>query len=432
MYFLYNLLLSLVTVFVLPLLLVSVLITGKYREGLGQRFGFIPRDILKDPSLKPRVWIHACSVGEVNVISPIINELKRIHPLSYIVVSNTTKTGHKYAKEIIKGASYYLYFPFDLWWVVRRVLRFVTPDVFVVSETEIWPNFLLVAKKLGIKTIMVNGRVSARSFDNYMKVRPFMKRVLQNLDVMSMIFEDSADRIISMGALPERVFINGNSKYDRLADQVHPNFEEEIRRILNISREEKVFVAGSTRGGEEEIIVEIYLRFIQVHPDMLMVIAPRHIERINEVEKILHRNNLEFVLKTELDRGNARQTKQVVIIDTIGDLFKVYSVGTIVFCGASLVPLGGQNVLEAAAWGKVVFYGPFMDHFLDAKELLEEVGAGIEIGDADDLVTIGLELMENPQKLRTLGEAGREAVMANRGSAKRNALLIKELLEEKI
>jgi 3-deoxy-D-manno-octulosonic-acid transferase len=304
--------------------------------------------------------------------------------------------------------------------------------MFIVSETEIWPNFLRTAKRLGIRTIMVNGRISVRSFGSYMKARFFIKRVLQNFDIMSMIMKSDADKIISMGALPERVLINGNSKYDRLADQVHRSFEEEMRRILSISREDKVFIAGSTRTGEEEVVIEAYLRFVKAYPDMLLIIAPRHIERTGEIEELLRKSRLEFVLKTELDKGKINRDKPVIVIDTIGDLFKVYSVGTIVFCGGSLVPLGGQNVLEAAAWGKVVFYGPSMEDFLDASELLERVGAGIEIKDADDLVKTGIKLLKDPETLRSLGEAGREAVMANRGSARRNAELIKELLEGNI
>jgi len=429
MYLLYNLLLIIATVLTLPAFCLYVLITGKYREGLGQRFGFVSSRTPNDPSLKPRLWIHACSVGEVIAISPIITEIKSIYPLSCIVVSNTTRSGHGFAKKALKDVSSCLYFPLDLGWVVRRALRAVSPDMFIVSETEIWPNFLRTAKRLGIKTIMVNGRISVRSFGSYMKARFFIKRVLQNFDIMSMIMKSDADKIISMGALPERVLINGNSKYDRLADQVHRSFEEEMRRILSISREDKVFIAGSTRTGEEEVVIEAYLRFVKAYPDMLLIIAPRHIERTGEIEELLRKSRLEFVLKTELDKGKINRDKPVIVIDTIGDLFKVYSVGTIVFCGGSLVPLGGQNVLEAAAWGKVVFYGPSMEDFLDASELLERVGAGIEIKDADDLVKTGIKLLKDPETLRSLGEAGREAVMANRGSARRNAELIKELLE---
>ncbi|MEW6616440.1 MAG: 3-deoxy-D-manno-octulosonic acid transferase [Thermodesulfobacteriota bacterium] len=432
MYLLYNLLVTAAAVLILPPLCLYVLITGKYREGLGQRLGFIQPQTPDSPSLKPRLWIHACSVGEIIVISPIITEIKKIYPSSCIVVSNTTRGGHGFAKKALEDVSSYIYFPLDLGWVVRRVLRAVSPDIFIVSETEIWPNFLRTAKKLGIKTIMVNGRISVRSFGSYMKVRFFIKRVLQNLDIMSMITKSDADKIISMGASPERVLITGNSKYDRLADQVHPGFEEEMRRILSISREDKVLIAGSTRTGEEEIVIEAYLKFIEVYPEMLMIIVPRHIERTGEIEELLRKNSIGFVLKTELDKGKMKRDKQVIVIDTIGDLFKVYSVGTIVFCGGSLVPLGGQNVLEPAAWGKVVFYGPFMEDFLDARELLERVGAGIEIKDADELVDTGTKLLKDPERLGFLGKAGREAVMANRGAARRNAELIKELLDGNI
>lgn len=430
MYFLYNLLLTLAVIFIFPFFFLYILITGNYRNGLLQRLGFNSFKTENDPSLTPRLWIHACSVGEVTAIHPIISEIKRTYPSSYIAVSNTTKAGHEYAKEIlVEDVSSYLFFPFDFLWVVKRVLKAVAPDIFVVSETEIWPNFLRMTKKLGITIIMVNGRISLRSFGRYMKAKPFMRVVLQNLDMMSMIGESDAKRIIAMGAPPERVYVNGNSKYDRLADQVNPCFVKEIRTVLHITEEDKVFIAGSTRNGEEEIIIEAYLRLISVYSNMVMIIAPRHIERRSDIEKLLHKKNLRFVRKTDLNKGKIRQDEQVVLIDTIGDLFKVYSVGTIIFCGGSLVPLGGHNVMEAAVWGKVVFYGPFMENFLDAKELLEEAGAGIEVKGVDDLVERSLRLMEEPERLLFLGEAGKKVVMANGGSARENALLIRELLD---
>lgn len=431
MYFLYNLLLTLAVLSIFPFFLLYVLITGNYRNGFLQRLSLNSFRAENDSSLTPRLWIHACSVGEVTVIHPIISEIKRIYPSSYIAVSNTTKAGHEYAKKTLKDVSSYLYFPFDFWWVVKRVLKAVAPDIFVVSETEIWPNFLRVAKKSDIMIIMVNGRISLRSFGRYMKAKPFMRVVLQNLDMMSMISENDAERIIAMGAPPERVNVNGNSKYDRLADQIDPCFEKEVRTVLHISDEDKVFIAGSTRNGEEEIIIEAYVRLISIYPDMVMILAPRHIERKSDIEKLLRKKKLRFVLMTDLNKGKIRQNEQVVLIDTIGDLFKMYSVGTIIFCGGSLVPLGGHNVMEAAVWGKVVFYGPSMENFLDAKELLEQAGAGIEVNGADDLVQGSLQLMQEPERLLRLGEAGKKAVMVNRGSARKNALLIQELLDRK-
>ena len=430
MYFLYNVLLTLALVCTAPALLLCIFITGHYRDGLRQRLGLVPYQGESDSSGKPKLWIHACSVGEVAVIHPIISEIRDIYPSSRIIVSNSTKTGHEYAKDTLEGVRSYLYFPIDVWWVVKRVLRTTAPDVFVVSETEIWPNFLRMAKKLGAMTIMVTGRISKGSFGRYMKVKPFMKTVLQNLDIMSMITQADADRIVAMGASPERVFTNGNSKYDRLVEKVRPEFQEEVRRTLSISEKEKVFIAGSTRKGEEEILIESYLKFVKVHADMVMILAPRHVERIGEVKKLLHLNKLDFVLKTDINKGKARRNEQVILVDTIGDLFKVYSTGTLIFCGGSLVPLGGHNVMEAAAWGKAVFYGPSMENFQDAKELLESVGAGVEITGADDLVEKGLQLLEEPERLESLGAAGRKAAMGNRGSARKNAKLIEELIEK--
>lgn len=408
-----------------------MLFTGKYRKSLRGKLGFIPPSLQKKMVGFPRLWINAVSVGEVIAVSSLVKALREIYPQACLILSTGTETGQEMAKRMVKEATAYIYYPLDLPWVVRRILNIVNPDLFINTETEIWPNFLCLAKKRGVKIILVNGRISVRSFGRYRKTSFFWRKVLENLDVMSMISEVDAERIKVMGAKPERVVVNGNSKYDALVSQIEPHFEDEMREILNINKEDKVFIAASTHRGEEKIVLQAYKRFLEKFPRMLLIIVPRHVGRVREVEEIIRKEELgSYLRRSQVEGGKQRTTEPIIILDTIGELFKVYSLGTLIFCGGSFVPRGGQNILEPAAWGKVVFYGPSMEDFLDARELLERAGAGILLENTEKLIEKGLDLLSHPEELRKRGEAGREAIMSCRGAGQRNAQLVRRLLDD--
>ena len=408
-----------------------MLFTGKYRKSFRQKLGFIPSSLQEKMTGAPRLWINAVSVGEVIAVSPLVKSLREIYPQACLILSTGTETGQEMAEKMVKEATTYIYYPLDLPWMVRRTLNIVDPDLFISTETELWPNFLRLAKKRGVKTILINGRISVRSFGRYRKTGFLWRKVLENLDMMSMISETDAERIRAIGAKPERVVVNGNSKYDALVSQIEPSFEEEMRKVLNINEEDKVFIAASTHRGEEKIILQAYKRFLEEFPRMLLIIVPRHVGRVREVEEIVRKEGTgHCICRSQIEGGKQRKTEPIIILDTIGELFKVYSLGTIVFCGGSFIPRGGQNILEPAAWGKVVFYGPSMEDFTDARELLERAGAGIPLENADDLIEKGLEFLSHPEKLKKQGEAGRKAIMSYRGAARRNTELVQQLLKQ--
>jgi 3-deoxy-D-manno-octulosonic-acid transferase len=232
-----------------------------------------------------------------------------------------------------------------------------------------------------------------------------------------------------MGANPVKVFVNGNCKFDQAAFSADPAFGEEMKKLLKVEGQELIFIAGSTHEGEEEAVIRAFLKIRRHHPGMILVLVPRHIDRSARVEKLLERYGLqETIRRSQLD-GEGRRGAPVVVWDTFGELFKVYSVGTIVFCGASLVPRRGQNILEPAAWGKVVLYGPSMEDFLDAHQLLSSVGAGIMVQNEEELTERCLYLLSHPRELGERGEAGREALLAQRGATQRNLELARRLLE---
>ena len=423
-YLLYNLLLVMGAVVALPLFLGKMLFAGKYRKSFRGKLGFIPVCIRHKMKGQPRIWINAVSVGEVIAASSMVRALKEIYPRACLILSTGTETGQKMAKKMVKEATAYIYCPLDFPWIVAKVLGEVKPALFITTETELWPNLLRMAKSRGAKTMLTNGRISGRSYSRYLKTRFFWRKVLENLDLVSMISDTDAERIKAMGARSERVFVSGNSKFDALVSQTEPRFEAQMREILGISEEGKVFIAASTHPGEEKTVLQAYRKFREKFSQMLLIIAPRHIERAREVKELLKKERFNnYIQLSEIKEGRKRNNEQIIILDTIGDLFKVYSLGTIVFCGGSFVPKGGQNILEPAAWGRVVFYGSSMGDFLEAKELLEEVGAGIPLRDVDELIKKGLGLLSNPDELKRRGEAGRKVIMAKRGAAMRNAKL---------
>ncbi len=404
-------------------------ITGKYRRHLEERLGVFPPEAVQCLTGRPRIWMHTASLGEVKVAASIVKALRRMMPGCSLIVSTVTEHGRKLARETFGEDIPVVYAPIDFVGSIRKALFTVRPDVMVFVETEIWPAWLFEAHRMGIKTALINGRISVRSIGRYLKLRPLFRDVLRNLDVFSMIRAGDAERIKAMGADPQTIEINGNAKYDLLGATVDPGIESEMRETLNLEASDKVFVAGSTRNGEEAMLLDAYEKILKEFPETILIIAPRHIERMHAIGALVEKRGLGYQLWTDLDKDKAKRTEQVVIINAFGELFKIYSVGTIVFCGGSLVPLGGQNPLEPAAWGKAVFYGPSMENFMDAKSLLEANKAGLPISSPEMLAEKAVWFLGHPEELKAYGERGRAAVSKNKGAGEKHARVIMRLWE---
>jgi 3-deoxy-D-manno-octulosonic-acid transferase len=412
----------------LPTAMVYIGVTGRYREGLKERLGLLDLKAVRARGT-PRLWFHAASLGEVNVAFSLINAVKKIRPRSAFVLSTVTPHGRDLALEKADADTRVIYAPVDFTGCVRRALKAVNPDILVFVETEIWPAWLFEARRLGIPIALVNGRISRRSLSAYTRFRPFFKIVLSHVAAFSMIGPQDAERIVAIGAEPEKVRVDGNAKYDALARMADPRLEKNIRRLLDLDETPNVIVAGSTRSGEEVQILDAYKEILRSFPDTVLIIAPRHIQRSRGILSTAVSAGFSCQLRTELGPGRKR-TAQVLLLDTFGELFAVYSTATIVFCGASLVPLGGQNPLEAAAWGKVVCYGPFMDDFQEARSLLEDADAGIPVSGPAELTREVLHLFQHPEALTRRGEQGRKALLSHRHAAYRHAKVILDLLHE--
>jgi 3-deoxy-D-manno-octulosonic-acid transferase len=425
MMILYNIILLLAVLLLFPYFAVKIALTGKYRRSIGPKLGFVDQDLFRTMTGQPRIWVHAVSVGEVTAAAPIVAALRERYPKGCIVLSTTTETGRLMARRLVPGATALIYFPLDIPWVVKKLIRLVRPDIFVPVETELWPNFLRICRQEGIKIVMVNGRISPRSFKRYLRTRFFWKPVLQKVDQVGVISPTDRDRIVAMGLPTEKVHIQGNAKYDGLAATASPHLQEDIASRLNLSVTGKIWVAGSTHEGEETIVLNVYRRLLGIHPDLKLILVPRHIERRDRVISLLREAGFpDCITMGEINAGKRRQEERVVLIDVIGELFRVYSLATVVYCGGSLVPRGGQNILEPAAWGKVMLYGPSMEDFTNEKALMEAAGAGLSVNGEGDLYTKMCDLLQHPGELQDRGARGRDVVIANMGAAKRYAAMI--------
>jgi 3-deoxy-D-manno-octulosonic-acid transferase len=403
-------------------------ISGRYQRGIRDRLGFISPEIESKLEGRPRIWIHAVSLGEVVVASSMAAAIQKRLPGSSIMVSTTTDHGFDKARETFRHEIPVVYAPFDTFFSVKKALGRVRPHVMVFLETEIWPAWIEEARSMGIRTVFANGRISIRTFKTYRKFRFFFRHVLLKVDAFSMISQGDADRIVAMGAERGRVKVNGNAKYDDLADSTDDHVRSEIRNLLNLNGDEPVFVCGSTRGGEEVQLLDAFERIQEAFPKTMLILAPRHIERVGEIAEMCRKKGMTFQFRSRLNDSDHKRTAPVLILDTFGELFKVYSAATFVFCGASLVALGGQNPLEPAAWGKPVFYGPSMEDFQDAKGLLEQYGVNGLVNGPEMLAEKAIQLLSTPKRLEELGARARDAVLGNRKASERHAEVIAGLV----
>lgn len=412
----------------LPYALLYSKITGRYKKSFSQRVGLFPSSLVLPVKRSSRIWLHAVSMGEVSAAVPIIEAILKVFPHCSIILSTTTEHGQAFAKSRLASEVSCIYAPVDFVFSVISALERIKPDILVCLETELWPNLLMTANLMGIKTAVINGRISPRTIKNYMKIRPLMKEVLGRIDAFSMINEIDARRIQEIGANPEKIVINGNAKFDLRLNLSDTGVKERIQQTLRLNGSELVFMAGSTRPSEEETILDAYQKIIQKLPKTILILAPRHIERTGQIQKIINARGLHCQLRTSLEKSEAPRTAPIIIMDSMGELKDAYSIATIVFCGGSLAKLGGQNILEPAVWGKPVLYGPSMEDFIDAKILLETEGGGIEVKNGDELTEKALFLLSNPEQVQKMGSLARNAVEMNQGAAQKHASVICSLI----
>lgn len=425
-YLFYNLLLTTACLVLSPVLAAIVLIRKKFRQGLAERLGMIPEPVRIACREDDPIWFHAVSVGEVMAIIPIVRMMRERHPDLVIVLSTTTVTGHGTALEKLPEADHVIYFPFDLYPVVRRSITAIRPLVFVHAETEIWPNFLLALSLNKIPSILVNGRISEKSKRSYLAFRPFFREVFEKIALFGMQTEEDGKRTIEVGAPPERVFVTGNMKYDQRPVDCSAEELAHLRSDLHIPEGVPVIVAGSTHVGEEKSILAVYGKLAKEHEGLVLILAPRHPERFDEVERIVRNLGLRVSRRTQIREHDG--VAEVVVLDTIGELTAMYGLADVVFVGGTLVDVGGHNLLEPVSCRKAVLFGPHVQNTKESADLLVRSGGGIMVADADELAAQVERLLGDAGLRERLGGSAFRIVEENRGATERNIELIERYL----
>ncbi len=430
-YGLYNLSFLLLLPFFLLFLLGVFVFQPAYRRHMGMRFGIYPAGFFERLRGGRRFWIHAASVGEVIMSRPFVRALRERYPEALIAVSTITPTGRAAAQGQLPEADLCFYFPFDFFWIVPGLLEKLKPALLILMETELWPNCLRSLARRKIPAVLVNGRISNKSFPRYLRFRPFIACVLESLPHYLMQSQSDADRIVALGAAPGRVEVTGNMKYDQGLDEGRPSADR-LREKLGLAEDDVVMIAGSTRPGEEAAVLEAYLRLRAVLPALVLMIAPRHLHRLAEIERLLAERGLTSIRKSAIAGDFRREDgvqAPVILIDTMGELGRLYPFGRYIFIGGSLAPLGGQNPLEAAACRKPVFFGPHMDNFKEIAAQLLAVEAAIQVADGADLGEKMLRLHAQPEDYEKKAEAAYQVVLKHRGAVERNLAQIATLIE---
>jgi len=404
----------------LPVLLVRRLRGASYGRSLSQRFGRYGEGL----PAEPRCWIHAVSVGEAATAVPLVEAIARRWPELSVIMTTVTPTGARVVADRLSGTLTHRYFPLDLPGPVRRALDAVQPRFFIGMETELWPNFLRALARRGVPAMIANGRISDRSFRRYHRVRFLTARMLRDVAVFAMQSQEDARRIIALGAPPERVVVTGNLKTDLAPSEA--GGEAVWQQLLGLAATEPVWIAGSTHRGEEAIVLDAYARLRRRFPDLVLLLAPRHPERVPEVERLAADRGLATVRRSELPAS--RERAAVIVLDTVGELAKIYSVASVVFIGGSLVPTGGHNMLEPALLRKPVLYGPHTTNFRESAELLLEAGGARLVEEQARLEERVADLLADPARRARMGEAGLRAVIGRQGAMKQTMELVERHL----
>jgi 3-deoxy-D-manno-octulosonic-acid transferase len=408
MYLLYTLALGTGLLLAFPYYLVRF---RKHLVTLPDRLGFG-----RSPQLRQSIWVHAVSVGEVKSVERLLEGLRRQFPEKPLVVSTVTPAGQALARERHDIIDHAFYFPIDLPWCVGRVVDQIRPEMVIIAETEIWPNFLRTCRRRGVPVVMINGRISDKSFSRYRLARRWLRRVFQDYTIIGMQSDMDRQRIEAIGADPQKVTVFGNLKYD--VGGTNRPIDAELAKFLD--NWHQIWIAASTMPGEEERVLDSFAELLKKHSELKLVIAPRHANRFPSVEQMVKARGFACVRRTQL--GNAGN---VLLLDTIGELAALFKYATVVFMGGSLVSKGGHNILEPARHRRPVVFGPHMENFRDMVRLFLDAGAGIQIQNVSELAPAIEALLSNPERARKMGANGYALVAQNTGATDRVLKLLK-------
>jgi len=419
-YLFYNTFFTIFLLLSAPYFLLRSLLQNRFRQELAQRLGLFPNRSLKRP-----IWVHAASVGEVFCSIPLLKRIRKEFPQCEIVLTTMTRTGNQAAKTFIPEANAVLFFPVDHPLPIQRAIARIKPSLLLIAETELWPNLLRSCGKKGIPIIVFNGRVSEKSFRGYLFFRFFFKECLKHVSLFLMQTEEDRMRIVEIGAASDKTKVVGNLKFDQTISSPTQEAVSGMARDLGLKGKEVILIAGSTHSGEEEMLLDFFKDLRKTDRHVVLLLAPRHLERLEEVEKILRKESLSWIRRTSCSMGQDRSDREpkelpeVVLLDTMGELMSLYSLGTLIFIGGTLVPVGGHNPLEPLFFKRCVLFGPYMFHFSEISRSLIKAGGAIQVGGREDLFFHLKRLLSDERARKEVGEKGYQFLQKHRGATER-------------
>jgi len=426
---LYNLAAILVVIIIIPVFAIRSIREKGFVERIKQSLGFFPKGALDPVAKKNCIWVHAASVGEIVATSPLIKEFRREFPKSPILVSVVTTSGYEMANRIIKDADSIIYFPLDLPFVAASVLRRIHPRIFLNVETELWPNFLKNARQMHIPVMMVNGRISDKSVRRYKYMFSILTDMIGTVKFFAMQSSIDANYIKELGAPEELVTVTGNTKFDQTYTDVTPEQRANFLSTMGLKDTDKILIAGSTHRNEENYILKAFRAVRENNPQAKLIIAPRETLRTREVIGICKSSGFKFGTRTELQKREPNN-EDIIVIDTVGELGQIYSIGDVIYVGGSLVTHGGHNILEPAAHGKAIIVGHHMENFKDTHALFKNRDACVTVNSPEELVEETKKLFDDPERRKQLEEETLNIVKENRGAARKSAVLLRKILTD--
>jgi len=395
------------------------------------RLGILPKKL----ELGRPIWIHAVSVGEAMAIRGLLDELRVIYPDKRFVISTVTATGNKIGRSICRQTDFVTYLPLDFSFITGYIMDKIKPSLFIIAETEIWPNLISSLYRKNIPSVVVNGRISDRSFAGYRAIKFLLRPILNKINLFCVQTRRDAQRLISLGVSGAKIKITGNMKFDHqdYGGKKTANDIDKYRILLGLSKADKLWVAGSTHPGEEEVVLSVYRELLNEFADLRLLIAPRHPARSQDIIKLSKRFRFTCLKVSLLNSPTHKFTdpRSVFILDTVGELINFYAVADIVFVGGSLVKVGGHNILEPASFGKPVLFGPYMFNFRDIADLFISHKAAILTRNPEELRANIKHLLTNPLLISGFAKRAQELLLENKGATKRNAEYILGLVQDK-
>lgn len=422
MVIIYDLIFLIIAIFYLP----GYLFKGKFTRGFISRLGILPRNLQFD---RP-IWIHVVSVGEAMAVRRLLEGLRKAYSAKRFVVSTVTASGNKIIRSYAKENDFITYFPLDLSFICESVVKRINPCVMVIAETELWPNFILALSRNKIPVIMVNTRISDKSFKSYSAVKLLLTPLLNKVDLFCAQTEIDAKRLAALGVYREKIKVTGNMKFDSAGvDKKTIDYASGYKKFLGLDSSDILWVGASTHPKEEEIIIGVYKELINEFKALRLLIAPRHPERAGEIKKTAEKFGVKAVFISSFNQApSAEHRAPIFILDTVGELMNYYAVCDITFVGGSLIKKGGHNILEPAVFSKPIIIGPYMFNFRDIAGLFLKEKACVLVHNRGELVAAIRNLLNNPDKMEELGRRAVNLIEKNKGASERNIKLIKTMI----